>query len=149
MVRSQGSKPQGPLSQTELQGLNQEKRDLEDALKQTEEFGTGTAGSQIDKNALKKQIAGLTSVIDAGTPRELIDAERAALVKEEKEIENQLKVGMPTKYEMRRPSENPGAVRKHLTWNGMNTQKIERYRIIQRLLRPFDPKSIETLRKEK
>jgi hypothetical protein len=56
---------------------------------------------------------------------------------------------MPTRDEMRFPAKNPGAVRKHMAWSTKNAQRIERYRYIQRVLNPDDPRSVENLRREK
>ena len=137
------------LSPTERENLQSEKRDLENTLKDMEGYGIGTAGAAIDKSAITREISMLGNAIDertAPTPRAV---EKDRLVKEEKSLEDAIALGMPTWYEMNKPTRNPGAVRKHMAWSDRNKLNIKRYRQVQRILRPLDPKSIESLRKER
>jgi len=148
MVR--GKKPpveQEYLSQSERENLESEKKDLENTLAQAEGFGQGTEG--LDVAAIKRDIARLDHAIGERTPQSARGKEKDALIKEEREIEEKLQVGMPTDFEMRQPHRNPGAVKKHQNWLSRNNPLIERYRTIQRILRPFDPKSVESLRKDR
>lgn len=137
------------LSPSERDSLKSEVKDLEGSLRDMEGYGSGTAGEQVNKTAIKGEISRLEHAIDERTPRTPRAVEKDKYVKEEQEIENALSDGMPTWYEMNKPSKNPGAVRKHLNWLTENKVRIKRYREIQRILRPLDPKSIESLRKER
>jgi len=98
---------------------------------------------------LKNEINRIGAAIHHGTPGNIRAIEKDKLIKEEKELEDAIAKGMPTFYEMRQPTKNPGAVRKHMAWSRRNKQNIARYKQIQRILRPLEPKSIEVLRKEK
>jgi hypothetical protein len=139
------------LSVTELEGLKAEKRDLENTLADAEGFGIGTAGEQVDKAKIKAEIAHYEREIHEGSPGRIAGKTKDSLYREEKELEEQFKKGMPTKYEMDHPGKCPGAVRKHMYWLNENEKSgyVNRYRQIQRILRPGEEKSIETLRKDK
>lgn len=139
------------LSVGEIQNLKDEKRDLEQALEQAEGFGAGTAGEQIDKAKIKAEIAHYEHEIEAGSPGRLAGKTKDSLYREEKQLEEQFLKGLPTKYEMDHPGKCPGAVRKHMAWlnNNEKTGYVDRYRQIQRMLRPGEEKSIETLRKDR
>ncbi|GEM_PF-3486465 len=153
MVRAKAKRKVAPakqyLSPTERDNLQSEKKDLENTLKDMEGYGVGTAGDAIDKSAISREISRLGNAIDertAPTPRAV---EKDRLAKEEKDLEEKISTGMPTWYEMNKPSRNPGAVRKHMAWVERNKELIKRYKTVQRILRPQDPKSIESLRKER
>jgi hypothetical protein len=138
------------LSQSELSSLKDERNELNVALNEVQGgAGAGTAASQIDTSRLKREISRIDSIIDEKTAPSPRAIEKDRLVKEEKELEEAIAEGMPTRFEMRRPSENPGAVRKHIQWGERNVLNIRRYVEIQKILRPHDPKSIEVLRKDK
>ena len=148
MVRATKKKDEY-LSQSERMGLEQDKKELEQTLAEAEGSGIGTQAEGIDRDRLRGEIKRLDVAIGERTPTKPRGPEKDKLVLEEKEIEKQLMEGMPSWYEMRKPSMNPGAVRKHMAWCERNTPAIERYRQIQRILRPMEPKSVESLRKEK
>jgi DNA-binding CsgD family transcriptional regulator len=137
------------LSETERSGIVEQKKDLEQMLEQAEGYGVGGPGEQLDKGKVKAEIARLDKQINDGTAPSARGSEKDALIKRERELKELIRTGMPTRYEMRRPSENPGAVRKHLAWSKRNEENINEYRNIQRILRPTHPESIETLRKDK
>lgn len=139
------------LSVSELDGLKSEKRDLENTLADAEGFGTGTAGEQIDKSKIKAEIAHYEHEIQAGSPGRITGKTKDNLFREEKQLEEQFRKGMPTRYEMDHPGKCPGAVRKHMHWLNENEKSgyVDQYRQIQRTLRPGEEKSIETLRKDK
>lgn len=145
MVRSKGHKE--ILSSTEKEVLQGEKRELQDSLKT--EFGVGTAAQQIDKAKIQKQIDNIDRAIAERQVPKVRGAEKDAMAREAERIEEELREGMPTRDEMRYPVKNPGAVRKHMNWDKRNAPKIERYRYIQRILNPDDPRSVENLRKDK
>jgi len=137
------------LSQREIDGLEEEKRELESTLHESNEYGKGTSAEQADKTKLKSEINRLGAAIHHGSPGKTRGADKDKLAKEEKELEDIISEGMPTWYEMHQPTKNPGAVRKHMAWNNRNKNNINRYKQIQRILRPLESKSIEVLRKEK
>jgi len=145
------AKKKPTLSVTELDGLKSEKRDLEGALADAEGFGAGTAGEQIDKSKIKAEIAYYDREIHEGSPGRLTDKKKDSMYREEKQLEEQFQKGMPTRFEMNHPGQCPGAVRKHKFWLNQNEKSglVNRYREIQRSLRPGEEKSIETLRKDK
>lgn len=149
MVRGQ-KKQKEYLSPSELINLNDEKAELRSTLKELEEgAGSGNRGSEVQAGQLNREIARIDNAINERTPVKARGIEKDALLKEEKELEEAIAAGMPTRFEMRRPTENPGAVRKHMEWGKRNQSRIERYVKIQRILRPMEPKSIEVLRKDK
>jgi hypothetical protein len=144
--RSQ-KKSQEFLSESERVGLEDQKRELEAELKNEEKYGK--EGIAINTATIQRQIKSIDHAIETRTPGRTRGADKDKLVKEEKELEEKISAGMPTDYEMRQPNRNPGAVRKHMNWDKRNVENINRYRQIQRILRPGEPKSIENLRKEK
>jgi len=148
MVRGSG-KTKELLSTTEKEGLLDQKRELQDTLKETQQYGKGTAAEQLDQAALQGQINRIDTVIAEREPPKLSGIKKDELAKEAERLENELREGMPTREEMRFPGRNPGAVRKHMNWDRSNAPKIERYRYIQRLLNPEVPRSVENLRREK
>jgi hypothetical protein len=133
-----------------LGALKEEKQELDQALREVKEgAGAGTAGANIDVSRISREIKRIDSAIGSGTAPTPRAVEKDRLVKQERELEERIADGMPTQYEMRRPSMNPGAVRKHMEWNNRNREAIQEYVAIQRILRPMEPKSIENLRREK
>lgn len=149
MVRGKGIQHKEVLSANEKAGLLDSKRDLENQLKEAEEFGAGTAASQIDKSTIKKQIDRIDREIELREPPKISGTRKDELAKEARAIEEQVIQGMPTREEMNHPAKHPGAVRKHLGWLKRNNHLIERYRRIQRLINPEEPDMIENLRKDK
>ncbi len=135
------------LSESERVGLEDNKRELESELRQEEKYGA--EGIAIDTSKIKRQIAGIDSAIEARTPKRVGAGQKDKLIKEEKDLEDTIGTGMPTVFEMRQPSRNPGAVRKHMSWTDRNKENIKRYRQLQRILRPGEPKSVENLRKDR
>lgn len=144
MVR--GQKRKELLSPSEIQSLQDEKRELE-ATKQ--EIAAGAGDGRMNAASLDQQIRKIDDAIQERTPDKPSGVQKDRLWKEEKELEERIAEGMPSRYEMRKPTENPGAVRKHMEWCRRNQADIERYVQIQRTLRPQEPKSIEVLRREK
>jgi hypothetical protein len=133
-----------------MQGLKEERHELETTIKEAETgAGSGNRGSELDTASLKRQIQRIDSAIEDRTAETVRGRDKDALIKEETELKEQIALGMPTRYEMNQPTKNPGAVRKHIEWGKRNQKNIERYVQIQRILRPMEPESIETLRKEK
>ena len=126
--------------------MQDEKRELESTLREVE---SGAGDGRVNVGAIKGEIQSLDNAIHERTAPKTTIITRDRLAAEEKELEKAIAEGMPTRDEMRRPSRNPGAVRKHLEWNKRNLDNIERYVEIQRILRPMEPKSIDVLRKEK
>ena len=141
-----GKKKKAYLSPSEVQSLNEEKRELETTVREIED---GAGDGRVDAARLRKEIDRLDNVIGDGSPEKTTGTQRDRLAKEERDLEERISLGMPTRDEMTRPTKNPGAIRKHMEWCKRNQVNIERYVQIQRTLRPFEPKSIEVLRKEK
>lgn len=127
----------------------EEKRELEGVLQESETAGVGTQAEQMDKTMIKSQIRRLDLALEESRPGRLTGQQKDALAKRETELEGILKRGIPTFEEMRHPAKNPGAVRKHMSWDLRNKSNIREYRNIQRLLRPGEEKSVEQLREEK
>ena len=133
------------LSVSEEEGLKDQKKELEGELNQTEEYGT----NPVNKSAIQGQIKRLDSAIHERTPGRISGSNKDKLAAEEKQLEETLSQGIPSRYEMKKPQENPGAVRKHMSWGERNVDNINRYREIQRQLRPGEPRSVENLRKDR
>ncbi|MHA1949987.1 MAG: hypothetical protein ACW987_08950 [Candidatus Thorarchaeota archaeon] len=134
------------LSVSEKEALLDQKRELEDTLREAENFGQGTAAEQLDKNNLKRQIARIDDEIEARSVSDPRGKTKDNLHKEVDELAEKLKEGLPTRYEMDHPAKCPGAVRKHMGWLDRNDEHIKRWRYIQRVLNPDSPRSIEELR---
>lgn len=149
MVRGKGTKKQEFLSTTEKDVLAGQRADLVTQLKDLNEFGQGTAAAQIDKGSIQKQIDRIDRTIDERQPPKISGSRKDELIKEAGDIEEKLRIGMPTREEMNHPAKNPGAIRKHMKWLERNNPLIERYRTIQRLVNPDEPKSVESLRVDK
>ena len=136
------------LSPSELQGLKDEQAEIRSVIKEVEE-GVGSGSRQADVGQLNREVRRIDKVIEERMPEKLRGLEKDKFAKEERELEERISEGMPTREEMRYPTKNPGAVRKHMEWDKRNAANISRYVYIQRQLRPEEPKSIEVLRKEK
>ena len=134
------------LSPTGVQNLQEEKREIDATIREVE---SGVGDGRIDVGKLKGESRRLEDEIHERTPAKTTGITKDRLVKEESELEDKIAEGMPTRYEMQQPTKNPGVVRKHMEWCKRNQANIERYVQIQRTIRPFEPKSIEVLRKEK
>ena len=145
---TRGQKKREYLSPSELQGLNDERAELQSVKKEMAE-GAGIGARQADVSMIDKQIAGIDRAIEERTPEKIHGLVKDKVYKEEEALEAKIALGMPTRDEMRFPTKNPGAVRKHMEWCKRNEGNISRYVAIQRQLRPMEPKSIEVLRKEK
>lgn len=150
MVRAK-AKPKEVLSVTELDDLKGQREELERSLREGEGYGAGTPGEQIDTSKTKREIARISAAIIDGTPGKLTGTQKDSLEREARQLEERFLEGMPTKYEMDHPAKCPGAVRKHMKWLQRNeaTGAVDRYRQIQRTLRPGEEKSIESLRKDR
>lgn len=151
MVRGSGKQKQ-LLSVAETATLNDEKKELELTLKETEGYGKGTErDGAVDVSRIRMQIDRIDKAIEEGRPGRLTSMQKDALLKESKSLEEKFMEGLPTKWEMDHPAKCPGAVRKHMKWitRFERTGLVERYRTIQRLLNPGEELSIESLRKEK
>lgn len=149
MVRGKGIQTRELLTPAERESLMGERRELEDALKDKKGYGIGTQAEQIDEAKLQQQIRRIDLAIANREPPKLTGTDRDKMSKEVDELQGALEAGLPTRDEMDHPAKNPGAVRKHMRWLERNAANIERWRYIQRVLNPDDPKSIENLRKEK
>ncbi len=79
-----------------------------------------------DKGSMLKQVRSIDRMLHEDAPTPLIESERDAAVREERELREQLTHGMPTQAEMRRAP--PGAIDKHRKWEGQNKGKILRWK---------------------
>ena len=151
MVRSKGSsavmEKKEILSHSEIQGLKEEKHDLEVSIQEAKE--SHGASRNIDVAQAQAKIRRIDHAIEIREVPEARGLKKDSLVREEREIEDRLVVGMPTRFEMDHPARCPGAVRKHLSWLSRNNPLIERYVEIQKILRTEEPKSVEELRTDK
>ena len=140
------------LGPAEMDGLVQEKQELQQALKEAEsgEYGKGGKVS-IDIANLKRQIAQIDAAIAQGEAPRIGGLKKDGLVKEAADILARIKIGLPTRFEMDFPTKAPGAVGKHLKWVARTEKDIHRYREIMKTLEPEDPTAtdIEKFRLEK
>ena len=153
MVRGKGTtaapKVKEYLAPSAVQDLRDEQKEINSVIREVESgAGAGTRGA-VEVSALKRQSQAIDRTIEERTAPTARGIQKDKLLAEEKELEDQLSLGMPTRYEMAQPTKNPGAVRKHMEWDKRNAHLIRRYVEIQRILRPMEPKSIEVLRKDK
>jgi len=148
MVRGSG-KMKELLSASEKENLLDQKKELQDTLKEAVIYGKGTAAEQINQATVQRQIDSIDKAIADREPPKVKGSQKDALASELEALESAIHEGMPTRDEMRYPARNHGAVRKHMNWCTKNAQNIERYRYLQRVLNPEDPRSIENLRREK
>lgn len=139
------------LSASEIQDLKQEKSEVESTLKALdgEGFGKGTPAEMIDKGRLRAEADRLGQAIVNGTPGRISGVAKDNLVKEMKGLEASISDGMPTRDEMRKPSDHPGIIRRNQEWEKRNRSNIERWKQGQRQLQPGDPtaSNIERLRR--
>jgi hypothetical protein len=140
------------LTLGERQDIMTQKTEAEATLRYATEnqYAPGAAGT-INKEKLKSDINRYDAILSEGAPAKLSGLKRDALIREAKELEEKLKENMPTTEEMNHPAKNPGAVQKHIKWEGRNLQNIKRYKEIMRQLEPDDPTntSLDKLRREK
>ena len=139
------------LSQSELQSIKDEKREIDSTLMSLEKEGTGrgTPAEQIDKSKLRAESVRLDKVIHQGTPGRIRGVDKDRVYAESKALEEKIMVGMCSRDEMVNPAKNPGAIRKHYEWEKRNKASIQEWKQIQRRLEPSDPGSanIERLRR--
>ena len=148
MVRGKGAvlAPKEILSSSEIAGLRDEQKELESTIRESED---GDRAVGVDISALKRRSAQIEHAIETRTPEEAKGKAKDSLVREERELEDFIANGMPSRYEMDHPARCPGAVRKHQMWCNRTDKAVRRYVEIQKILRPGEPKSVEALRKEK
>lgn len=119
--------------------------------------------SRLDKAFIQTQIREVKAQLDRVSPgAETVSvANKNAIYKRVKELEEQIKVGMPTVDEMMGRAvtirgnpvggrrEDPGIVQKSMEWEERNESKIREWKQLQRRLDPNDPDiaNIENLRK--
>ena len=156
MTRGKGINPVTGLDRSltmgERQDITQQKAEAEATLKYaTENQNVAGAGGAINKDKLKADIDRYDAILHEGTPAKLSGIKRDGLVSEAKALEVELQKNMPTLDEMNHPAKNPGAVQKHIKWEGRNLQNIKRFKEIMRQLEPDDPTNtnIDKLRREK
>jgi hypothetical protein len=114
----------------------------------TEQFGKGTAAEMIDQGKLRSEIQRIDKVIQNGTPVKVSGLQKDRLVAEAKELAAKIQDGMPSRDEMRRPTNYPGVIQKNQEWEKRNKGNIERWKQIQRTVEFGGSSSnVETLRR--
>lgn len=140
------------LSQSEQEGLREDKRELEVALKDAEkgEYGKGTRAS-VDTGTIRRQIAKIDQALHEGEAPKLSPEKRDEYAKEAAALKEKFTQGMPTRFEMDHPAKCPGAVHKHLNWDKRTAEDRARYRWLMQILEPDDPTAtdVEKFRLEK
>lgn len=149
MVRGKGKKQ--VLGLGEIQGLKEEKGEIDATLRFLKENPGTSREDGVNKVALLKKAEYLEQCITDGTPPVVRGANKDRMVQEAEELKNKMRENMPTREEMDHPGKNPGAIAKHIKWLQRNDTHVRRYKDIQRTLEPDDPTAcdIERLRKEK
>jgi len=139
------------LSAAEKRALKDEQSEMEHAIREAESgVGAGTKRN-VDVDYLRKKAAQIGAAVERGTPKNLEGSVKDKMARESKELSEQIREGMPSMDEMRRPEKHPGAIEKHMHWEKRNYDKIMRLKQINRQLNPDDPTSgnIERLRRER
>lgn len=134
------------LTYNERENRQTELNRIEGQLKQPEWVNAGLSAE--GRANLSRRRRGLQDELEGASAPKLDGDARDALDKRRAELEDEIKVGMPTQVQMRR---NPvGAVDQHRKWNTRNTEKILEWKNIQRALNPEsddkDLSNIERLR---
>jgi hypothetical protein len=143
------------LSVTELQGIKQEKKEVESTIKAmtSEGYGEGTrAKAEVDVSKLRAQSQHLDRIIAEGSPDRVSGVQKDRIAQRAAELSEQIQQGMPTREEMRNPGpRHPGAIQKNVIWEKNNLGKVLEWKQLQRQLNPNDPTSsnVESLRREK
>ncbi len=106
--------------------MQSEKSVLENKLKNPFIQDKGTVGSQLRK---------LNHQLDTQTPKPYKSDEIDSKVKREKEIREELLIGMPSQEEMRKAP--PGAIGKHMSWEKSQKAKLMEWKEIQLRLNPL------------
>jgi len=112
-----------------------------------------------DRDAIKKKIADINHTLSVHAPKPTNPRERDAMWKEAKRLVDEIRVGMPNKYEMHPLHINPAtgviskdletldrAVKKEIAWQTANKSKIVRLKNIFRTLGELELCNIERLR---
>lgn len=138
------------LTAQEIQSLKAEKQELESTQKAltTEQFGKGTKAEMIDQGKLRADIQKLDAAIINATPGKMSGPQKDRLAAEAKELAERIQEGMPTRDEMRRPTNYPGVIQKNQEWEKRNKGNIEKWKQIQRTLEfGGSASNVETLRR--
>ena len=155
MTRGKGVNPitglNRPMSAGERQDIMGQRQEAEASLRYATENQIGGAGAAIDKSKLKAEINRYDAILHAGEPAKVSGQKKDAMLKDALRIAEEIKVNMPTQYEMDHPAKSPGAVQKHLKWEQRNLKNIQDYKNLMRSVDPDNPTNtnIDVLRKEK
>ena len=144
MVRGKGTKR--ILTYAERLQLQEQKNDAEALKKEAQEPGRSRG---VDVSKINAEIAHLDKELHEGTAGNIRGVTKDKLASRAKELEKEIKEGMPTRAEMRFPSQNPGAVGKHMSHTERTKAAVKEYKQIQRQLNPDAPINIDSFRKEK
>ncbi len=141
--------PKQALSVSELKNLEEEKRDLEQMIKDVNGAGPGSSrGSQIDVDRIKKNITYLDEQITDHSPKKIRPYQKDKMADRASYLADKIKEGMPDWDQMRRPNLYPGIIRQNFEWNKRNANNIKEYKQIMRNIDP-NRASIERLRRMK
>jgi len=112
-----------------------------------------------DRDAIKKKIADIDHSLATLAPKSTTPQQRDAMWKEAKKLIDEVREGMPTRYEMHPMQLNPQtgviskdletldrAVKKHMAWEAKNKQKVIRLKNITRTLNEPELGNVERLR---
>ncbi len=124
------------LSVAEREAL---KRELKDIERESTHKETGSNRSDgINRDVMKRQASRLDKAIHDRTPN-LSPEEKNKVYKRAQELEDKIRVGMPTRNEMEQPERHPGAIRKQYEWNKRNSKDIKEWKNCKRSLDKDDP----------
>ena len=141
-------KKQYIMSPSELRTLREERQFTEKMLNDTEseQYGAGSRGSQLDKGALKRQANQFAKQEHMYAPKALRGANKDKVAKEAKALERQFMEGMPTREEMT----TSATAHKLLNWEKRNGSRVREWKQLQRRLEPGDPtaSNVERLRRK-
>lgn len=141
------------LSKRERDDLNDQKRELEETLKEPVQYD---AQRHVDRSNITQKITNIDRQIVTGTPQKMESVEKDRNWARIKELERDISHGMPTDSEMkgrmlkgggREPY--PGMVGRHIAWTKENKDRVSEYKQIMRKLDPNNPNAgnVELLRK--
>jgi len=85
-----------------------------------------------DRGEVVKQLGRIKRDLQVQAPPETTPMQRDTLAREERELLEEIKVGMPSFEEMRKCP--PGAIGKHMQWEKKNKPKIMRWKNIRKVL---------------
>jgi len=120
----------------ERETMKREKLELESMLSRTNAYATATGLSQEGRKTMQRRVLALEDRLEAESPQPLTGEGKDGLNKRLQELNDKIRVGMPTVEVMRRNP--PGAVDQHRKWERANKSFILERQNILRTLNPDD-----------